>query len=221
MTETLNRNQLETLVKELMTRMGSTPTEEDQELGISVGISNRHIHLCQEDVEALFGSGYQLTIKKWLKQPGQYATAETVTIVGPKGSLANVRVLGPTREKSQLEISKTDSFALGVKAPINESGDLTHAGAVCVLGPKGMVTLKQNVIVAKRHIHMSPMDAAKFNVVNKQLVAIKTSGEREMIFMDTVIRVDDNFRLECHLATDEANAASLKNGSKVTIIDNL
>ena len=221
MTETLNRNQLETLVKELMTRMGSTPTEEDQELGISVGISNRHIHLCQEDVEALFGSGYQLTIKKWLKQPGQYATAETVTIVGPKGSLANVRVLGPTREKSQLEISKTDSFALGVKAPINESGDLTHAGAVCVLGPKGMVTLKQNVIVAKRHIHMSPMDAAKFNVVNKQLVAIKTSGEREMIFMDTVIRVDDNFRLECHLDTAEANAASLKNGSKVTIIDNL
>lgn len=221
MTETLNRNQLETLVKELMTRMGSTPTEEDQELGISVGISNRHIHLCQEDVEALFGSGYQLTIKKWLKQPGQYATAETVTIVGPKGSLANVRVLGPTREKSQLEISKTDSFALGVKAPINESGDLTHAGAVCVLGPKGMVTLKQNVIVAKRHIHMSPMDAAKFNVVNKQLVAIKTSGERELIFMDTVIRVDDNFRLECHLDTDEANAASLKNGSKVTIIDNL
>lgn len=221
MTETLNRNQLETLVKELMTRMGSTPTEEDQELGISVGISNRHIHLCQEDVEALFGSGYQLTIKKWLKQPGQYATAETVTIVGPKGSLANVRVLGPTREKSQLEISKTDSFALGVKAPINESGDLTHAGAVCVLGPKGMVTLKQNVIVAKRHIHMSPMDAAKFNVVNKQLVAIKTSGEREMIFMDTVVRVDDNFRLECHLDTDEANAASLKNGSKVTIIDNL
>jgi len=220
-TETLNRNQLETLVKELMTRMGSTPTEEDQELGISVGISNRHIHLCQEDVEALFGSGYQLTIKKWLKQPGQYATAETVTIVGPKGSLANVRVLGPTREKSQLEISKTDSFALGVKAPINESGDLTHAGAVCVLGPKGMVTLKQNVIVAKRHIHMSPMDAAKFNVVHKQLVAIKTSGEREMIFMDTVIRVDDNFRLECHLDTDEANAASLKNGSKVTIIDNL
>ena len=221
MTETLNRNQLETLVKELMTRMGSTPTEEDQELGISVGISNRHIHLCQEDVEALFGSGYQLTMKKWLKQPGQYATAETVTIVGPKGSLANVRVLGPTREKSQLEISKTDSFALGVKAPINESGDLTHAGAVCVLGPKGMVTLKQNVIVAKRHIHMSPMDAAKFNVVNKQLVAIKTSGEREMIFMDTVIRVDDNFRLECHLDTDEANAASLKNGSKVTIIDDL
>lgn len=221
MTETLNRNQLETLVKELMTRMGLTPTEEDQELGISVGISNRHIHLCQEDVEALFGSGYQLTMKKWLKQPGQYATAETVTIVGPKGSLANVRVLGPTREKSQLEISKTDSFALGVKAPINESGDLTHAGAVCVLGPKGMVTLKQNVIVAKRHIHMSPMDAAKFNVVNKQLVAIKTSGEREMIFMDTVIRVDDNFRLECHLDTDEANAASLKNGSKVTIIDNL
>ena len=221
MTETLNRNQLETLVKELMTRMGSTPTEEDQELGISVGISNRHIHLCQEDVEALFGSGHQLTIKKWLKQPGQYATAETVTIVGPKGSLANVRVLGPTREKSQLEISKTDSFALGVKAPINESGDLTHAGAVCVLGPKGMVTLKQNVIVAKRHIHMSPMDAAKFNVVHKQLVAIKTSGEREMIFMDTVIRVDDNFRLECHLDTDEANAASLKNGSKVTIIDNL
>jgi len=220
-TETLNRNQLETLVKELMTRMGSTPTEKDQELGISVGISNRHIHLCQEDVEALFGSGYQLTMKKWLKQPGQYATAETVTIVGPKGSLANVRVLGPTREKSQLEISKTDSFALGVKAPINESGDLTHAGAVCVLGPKGMVTLKQNVIVAKRHIHMSPMDAAKFNVVHKQLVAIKTSGEREMIFMDTVIRVDDNFRLECHLDTDEANAASLKNGSKVTIIDNL
>ena len=221
MTETLNRNQLETLVKELMTRMGSTPTEEDQELGISVGISNRHIHLCQEDVEALFGSGYQLTIKKWLKQPGQYATAETVTIVGPKGSLANVRVLGPTREKSQLEISKTDSFALGVKAPINESGDLTHAGAVCVLGPKGMVTLKQNVIVAKRHIHMSRREGAKFNVVKKQVVAIKTSGEREMIFMDTVIRVDDNFRLECHLDTDEANAASLKNGSKVTIIDNL
>lgn len=213
---------IETLIKEILGRLGEIPQEAViQDDTIPVGISNRHIHLCQQDVEALFGSGHQLTMQKWLKQPGQFAAAETVTIVGPKSSIANVRVLGPTRTESQLEISKTDSFALGVKAPINESGDLTDAGAICVVGPKGMVALKQNVIIAKRHIHMSPVDAQRFNVENKQIVAIKTCGQRGTVFMDTVVRVNPDFRLECHLDTDEANAASLKNGSKVKIIESL
>lgn len=185
--------------------------EQSAEKKIPVGISNRHIHLCQQDLETLFGKGFELTRKNYLSQPGQFAAAQTVTVVGLKGTIHNVRVLGPVRSESQLEISRSDSFQLGIKAPTNESGDLTNAGSALIVGPMGSVQLKQNVIIAKRHIHMTPEDAQRFEVVQGDAVAIKTVGERQAVFYNTLVRISDRYRLECHLDTDEANAAGLAN----------
>ncbi|MEQ2466051.1 phosphate propanoyltransferase [Niallia sp. JL1B1071] len=217
MKEEISQQQLAQVVEELLNRI-SEPNKETEYL-IPVGVSNRHIHLCQEDIHQLFGREYKLNLLKELKQPGQYAAKETVTIVGTKGVIENVRVLGPARGKSQVEISKTDAFKLGVKAPVNESGDLTNAASVCVVGPKGIVHLHQNVIIAKRHLHMSPADAVKFSVADKQKVAIKACGDRETIYLNTVVRVREDFVLECHLDMDEANAAGLSNHSFVEIIE--
>ncbi|MFI3618645.1 phosphate propanoyltransferase [Enterococcus avium] len=178
---------------------------------IPVGISNRHIHLCQQDIESLFGKGFNLVPKKYLSQPGQFASDQTVSVVGVKGSIHNVRVLGPERQESQLEISRTDSFQLGVHAPINESGNLTNAGSAFIVGPKGSIQLKENIIIAKRHIHMTPEDAKRFEVTQGQTVSVKTIGERATIFGETIIRISDDFSLECHLDMDEANAAGLSN----------
>lgn len=184
---------------------------------VPVGISNRHIHLSQEDLETLFGAGYVLNEMKALKQPGQFAATETVCIAGPKGSIPGVRVLGPTRKSSQVEISKTDGFALGIHVPIRESGALENSGNICVIGPKGSVYMKSKAIAAKRHIHMTPQDAAEFGVTNGQIVTIETTGERSMCFGDVVVRVDANYSLECHLDTDEANAAALGLNATVQI----
>lgn len=184
---------------------------------IPVGISNRHIHLSQQDLETLFGVGAELTPKNYLSQPGQFASQQTVAVVGTKSTIHNVRVLGPVRSVSQLEISRTDSFQLGIKAPINESGDLTKAGAALIVGPKGVVHLDQHVIIAKRHIHMSSEDAKRLDVAQGEAVAIKTIGERPAIFYDTIVRISDQFRLECHLDMDEANAAGL--GNKNTFVE--
>lgn len=184
---------------------------------IPVGISNRHIHLSQRDMEQLFGLGYELTPLKELSQPGQYAAKEVVTIFGTKGCIENVRILGPIRDDTQIEISKTDSFQLGVKAPINESGNLNNAGSAYLIGPKGGVALTRNVIIAKRHIHMNSNDAKRLKVKNEQVVSIKTVGERSIIFGETVIRVSDNYQLECHLDTDESNAADLNPKSLVRL----
>ena len=182
---------------------------------IPVGISNRHIHLSQEDLEVLFGEGYALTEMKALKQPGQFAATETVCIAGPRGSITNVRVLGPVRKSSQVELSKTDGFALGVNAPIRESGVLENSGNICVIGPKGSVNMEHKAIVAKRHIHMTPQDATALHVTNGQVVSIVTDGERSLTFGNVVVRVDPNYSLECHVDTDEANAAGF--GPKSTV----
>lgn len=186
---------------------------------IPVGISNRHIHLSQEDLNTLFGAGYELNKIKDLKQPGQYAAKEVVTIAGPKGSIQNVRILGPVRGATQVEISQTDSFSLGIKCPVRESGDIKGSGSVCVIGPKGSVILKENVIIAKRHIHMNENDAKTLNVQNGQLVNVITSGERRAIFTDVLVRLDKNFELECHLDTDEANACCLGREATVKIVN--
>ncbi|WP_174509048.1 phosphate propanoyltransferase [Klebsiella oxytoca] len=185
---------------------------------IPVGISNRHVHLSQQDVEALFGKGYALTPFKPLRQPGQFAAEECVTVVGPKGSLTRVRVLGPTRPVTQLEISRADAFTLGVQAPVRESGQLEQAGNALLIGPAGHVELQSQVICAWRHIHMSPQDAQRLNVSHGQKVKVGSRGERQLTFDEVVVRVRDDFVLELHIDTEEANAAGLKNGAQVTLI---
>lgn len=185
---------------------------------IPVGISNRHVHLSQQDLEALFGRGYALTPFKPLRQPGQFAAEECVTVVGPKGSLTRVRVLGPTRPVTQLEISRADAFTLGIQAPVRESGQLEQAGNALLIGPAGHVELLSQVICAWRHIHMSPQDAQRLNVSHGQKVKVASRGQRQLTFDEVVVRVRDDFVLELHIDTEEANAAGLKNGAQVTLI---
>ncbi|WP_434666161.1 phosphate propanoyltransferase [Klebsiella sp. B345] len=185
---------------------------------IPVGISNRHVHLSQQDLEALFGKGYALTPFKPLRQPGQFAAEECVTVVGPKGSLTRVRVLGPTRPVTQLEISRADAFTLGIQAPVRESGQLEQAGNALLIGPAGHVELLSQVICAWRHIHMSPQDAQRLNVSHGQKVKVASRGQRQLTFDEVVVRVRDDFVLELHIDTEEANAAGLKNGAQVTLI---
>ncbi len=186
---------------------------------IPVGVSNRHIHLTKEDMETLFGAGYELTPLKDLSQPGQYACKETLTIVGPSlRPIENVRVLGPLRKASQVEISRTDSFTLKVKPPVRESGVLAGSAPITIIGPKGVVTLKEGCIIANRHIHMSLEDGAKYGVKDNDYVTVDACGERRTRFYDVQVRVSDKFRLEMHLDTDDANAAALSGKSKVKIV---
>lgn len=185
---------------------------------VPVGVSARHIHLTQEHVEVLFGPGYQLTKKKEL-MGGQYASNELVTIVGLKlRAIENVRILGPVRRKSQVEISATDAIRLGVKAPIRESGNTAGSAAIAVVGPKGALYLDEGCIIAKRHIHMSPKDAMAAGVHNGDTVSVKADNERGTVFNHVQIRVDDSFTLEMHIDTDEANAAKIATGDTVRII---
>ncbi|MFC0229075.1 phosphate propanoyltransferase [Serratia aquatilis] len=187
-------------------------------VAIPVGVSNRHVHLSQQDIEALFGSGYSLTQLKALRQPGQFAAKECVMIVGPKGSISKVRVLGPARECSQLEISKADCFALGLKAPVRESGNLIASGDAMLVGPAGYVCLQSQVICAQRHIHMNLQDAARLGVKNGQTVRVQANGLRGLIFDQVIVRVKASFALELHIDTDEANAAGLSSGDNVVIV---
>ena len=174
-----------------------------------VETSARHVHVSQADLETLFGAGYQLTHKKDLSQPGQYACAERVDVVGPKKTLTGVSILGPVRKETQVEISLTDARSIGVNAPIRESGDTAGSGACKLVGPCGEVELTQGVIAAKRHIHMTPADAAEMDVKDKDVVCVKvvTDG-RSTIFGDTVVRVNENFALAMHIDTDESNATA-------------
>ncbi len=174
-----------------------------------VETSARHVHVSQADLETLFGAGYQLTPKKDLSQPGQYACAERVDVVGPKKTLTGVSILGPVRKETQVEISLTDARSIGVSAPIRESGDTAGSGACKLVGPCGEVELTQGVIAAKRHIHMTPADAAEMDVKDKDIVCVKvvTDG-RSTIFGDTVVRVNEKFALAMHIDTDESNAAA-------------
>lgn len=188
--------------------------------GIPVGISNRHIHLTREHVETLFGKGYQLQPLKELSQPGQYACKETLTIVGPSlRPIEKVRVLGPERSASQVEISRTDSYLLKVKPPVRESGDIKDSAPITIIGPCGIVELKEGCIIANRHIHMSEEDGKHFGVKDGDYVTVDANGERRTRFFDVQVRVSKNFRLEMHLDTDDANAAALKNGDRVVISD--
>ena len=186
---------------------------------IPVGISNRHIHLSREHVDILFGKGYELTKMKDLSQPGQFACKEQLTIVGPSmRAIEGVRVLGPERKKSQVEISRTDSFVLKVKPPVRESGDIAGSAPVTIIGPKGIVTLSEGCIIANRHIHMSIDEGARFGVRDGEYVDVELAGERRSLFYDVQIRVQKDFRLEMHIDTDDANAAGVGNGFRAKLI---
>lgn len=186
---------------------------------VTIGVSARHIHLSEEHVELLFGKGYELTEMKPLSQPGQYAANETVAVIGPKGTFAKVRILGPTRKGTQLEVSRTDAFALGVNPPVRESGDTKGSAGIKLQGPAGEVTIDEGVIVAARHIHFHTTDAERFGVADKQLLRVRFSGERGVVFENVVARVSENYALDMHIDTDEANAAGVKNGDTAEIID--
>ncbi|MGN0591223.1 PduL/EutD family phosphate acyltransferase [Ruminococcus sp.] len=174
-----------------------------------VETSARHVHLTQEHLEALFGQGATLTHKKDLSQPGQFACEERVTIVGPKRELAGVSILGPVRPATQVELSATDARSIGVEAPIRESGDIAGSGACKIIGPKGEVEINEGVIVAKRHIHLTPADAEELGVQDKDIVWVKLDTEgRKAILGDVVVRVSEKFARAMHIDTDESNAVS-------------
>ena len=186
-----------------------------------VETSARHVHVTQETLEVLFGAGYQLTKKKDLSQPGQFASNERVTIVGGKKEMPNVSILGPCGTINQVEISATDARSIGIDAPVRESGDIAGSGACKLIGPAGEVELKEGVIVAKRHIHMTPADAKELGVENGQIVKVQIKNEngRNLIFDDTVVRVSEKYALAMHIDTDEANAASCAPNQMGVIVD--
>ena len=185
-----------------------------------VETSARHVHVTQETLEKLFGEGYQLTVKKELSQPGQYASNERVTVVGPKKEIANVSILGPCRKLNQVELSATDARSIGIDAPIRESGDVAGSGACTLVGPAGKEELSEGVIVAKRHIHMTEKDAETFGVKNGEIVnvLVENGNGRKTIFGDTVIRVSNSYALAMHVDTDESNAAACARAQMGTIV---
>lgn len=186
---------------------------------VLVETSARHLHLSQKDLEILFGEGYQLTSKKALSQPGQFACVERVDVVGSKKTLSGVTILGPVRKATQVELSLTDARSIGVDAPIRESGDIAGSGACKLVGPKGEIELKEGVIAAKRHIHMTPADAEAFDVKDGQTVSVRIDSDgRALTFGDVVIRVRDDFALAMHIDTDESNAACAVPGTMGEVI---
>ena len=186
---------------------------------VLVETSARHVHVTKETLEILFGEGYELTVKKELSQPGQFASNERVAVVGPKGSFPAVSILGPVRPANQVELSLTDARSIGVTAPIRESGDIGGSGACKLVGPKGEIEIDCGVIAAKRHIHATPEDAEKYGLEDKQVVSVKIdSNGRSLIFGDVVVRVSPKFSLAMHIDTDESNAAGATPGLMGEII---
>ena len=186
---------------------------------VLVETSARHIHVSREALDILFGEGYELTPKKDLSQPGQFACEERVTVVGPKKELAGVSILGPVRPETQVELSLTDARSIGISAPVRESGDIKGSAGCKLVGPKGEVELTEGVIAAKRHIHMTPEDAEAFGVKDTQVVKVKVeSNGRSLIFGDVIVRVSPKYALAMHIDTDESNAAGMAPGTMGEVI---
>jgi acetate kinase len=204
------REAMRTLGRSYITRVLEAQKKEP----FLVEVSAHHIHLAQEHVEALFGKGHQLTRHADLSQPGQYACKEQLAIVGPKGKIERVRVLGPTRKYTQIEIAMTEQFKLGVHPPIRESGDIEGTPGCTLESPTGSVKVDRGVICALRHIHMTPEDALRYGVRDKSAVRVRIAGERPLVFGDVLVRVDPSYALAMHIDTDEANAASVQNGAQ-------
>ena len=222
----ISKSQIEAIVKKVISDMNTPEKKCDcpkadvcSDGTVPVGVSNRHIHLSREHVEALFGKGYQLTQYKDLSQPGQYACREVLTIIGPSmRPIENVRVLGPERRASQVEISATDSYVLKVKPPVRESGKIEGSAPIRIVGPCGVVELKEGCIIANRHIHMSESDGRCFGVKDGDYVTVDVEGKRRTRWYDVQVRVHKDFRLEMHVDTDDANAVGIGNGARVKIV---
>lgn len=206
---------IESIVQQVLREVRKQLKKNNDEL-IPVGISNKHIHLSLHDLEILFGKGYKLTKAKDL-QPGQYASKETVAVIGPKGFFSKIRILGPLREETQLEISVSDCFTLGVESKVRESGDIKDTPGILLRGPKGEVKIKKGVIVACRHIHLSTSYARKYGYKDGEIVSVTTEGIRKTTFHNVALRVADNYRPEIHIDIEETNASGLKNGDTVKI----
>ncbi len=216
LTTTDNASLVALVTKLVMDELAKYQTASRQ---VKVGVSNRHIHLDRKAMDVLFGKDSELHPKKELGQPGQYAAEETVTLKGPRGELKRVRVLGPLRAQTQVEISVTDGFAVGVKPPVRESGQLEGTPGIEVIGPKGSVVLDEGVIVALRHIHMHTSDAERFGVKNGQIVQVKVGGDRGGVLDNVVVRVSPKFDLEMHIDVDEANGLGIATGDFVEVLD--
>ncbi|MCS1382367.1 phosphate propanoyltransferase [Lysinibacillus sphaericus] len=215
MQEQLVQKIVEEVLQQVLKNQPSRPDDGK----IPIGVSARHVHLAQAEVEQLFGENYQLTPKFELSQPGQFAAEETVVIAGPKGSIERVRILGPARTLTQVEVSWTDAMKLGVKPPLRISGDIKDSSPVTLIGPKGSVVLPEGLIIAQAHIHMSPADSERFQVVDGQSVQIKVQGLRPIILSNVMIRVSERYRLEMHIDTDEANAGLIQQGAFAEIVN--
>lgn len=204
---------VESVVREVMGALGDR-----LERYIPIGVSARHMHVRQEDLEALFGAGHRLGKLRDLNQPGEFAAEETVTVVGPKRRFFDVRILGPTRQRTQVELSYSDGIYLGIDLPHRLSGDVEGSAPIILVGPQGVLNLKEGAIRAKRHIHVSPQDSARLSVRDGQIVSVRTTGEMSVTFNNVVIREGEGLNLEMHVDTDEANAAGLRCGDPVELL---
>ena len=211
----MDRAELERKIREELEKILK---EDNNNNEFMVEASGRHVHLSKEHLEQLFGKGYELTIAKELSQPGQYAAKERIRVIGPKGEFSNVVILGPCRDFSQLELSLTDCKDIGIKGVLRESGKIEGTPGILIGVGENYIQLDKGAIVAKRHIHMTPEDAEKLNVKDNELVKVKVSGERPVIFDDVLIRVKSSFRLSMHIDYDEANACGYTSGVKGSII---
>jgi putative phosphotransacetylase len=205
-------------VKRLVTLTLVRSRAQNKEYLIPVAASQRHIHISAGDLETLFGAGYKLNKMRNLSQPDQFACEERITIVGPKGRIDNVRVLGPKRPDTQVEISITDSFKLGIKPVVRMSGELENTPGCKLIGPAGELTLKNGVIVAARHLHISDEESVIYGLKNGDVISVKKSGVREMTFSNVLVRAGKAHSLEMHIDIDEANAACIQNGDLLVLL---
>lgn len=187
-------------------------------MDVKIGVSNRHVHLCERDLKVLFGDNYELEVKKMLVQPGEFASNSVVTIKTEKSEIENVRVLGPLRSYTQVEVSKTDAFKLGINPPVRDSGDLAGSEAVTLIGPNGSIDLKEGCIIATRHIHITPDQVHEFGLDGLKSVDVKLPGEKGGILYNVQLKVSPNYAFEMHIDTDDANAHMVKTGDIAEII---
>ncbi|MDN4526631.1 phosphate propanoyltransferase [Fictibacillus fluitans] len=211
----MNEETVRSIVAQVIEKFQNINMSEKQ---VPIAVSARHVHLSKEHMQILFGKDYELTKKADLSQPGQYAANETLTIAGRKGSIERVRVLGPVRSSTQIEISQTDAVKMGYEPPVRQSGEILNSSPCVIFGPKGSLHIEEGLIIAQRHIHMNPEDANLYGVSDGDLVTISVKSERPIQFDQVLIRVSDRYKLEMHIDTDEANAAAIHTGNSGVLI---